>query len=266
MCTLTNYSKEKNKMNKIPKYYAWLAIGLVIVLYCISWILICRYFTDFQDRANFGDMFGAVNALFTGLAFAGVIITILLQKEELSRQSQEMQNSRVELQGQKIQLENQSKLLAQQAFENTFFQLLEYHNNFIRLMKYNNSGGNDAIRSLLEEFGRKYYEGRASPTDLQFLQNIYGKFYDNSKHHYLPFINNLLFALELIANAQIENKIFYANILKSQLSIKAKELVFYHVLSRFSDDFHIDLVRKYNLFSELSESDLLVKEHIVYKT
>ena len=37
-----------------------------------------------QDRGLFGDMFGAMNALFGGLAFAGIIYTILLQRVELS--------------------------------------------------------------------------------------------------------------------------------------------------------------------------------------
>jgi G3E family GTPase len=34
-------------------------------------------------RGQFGDLFGAVNAFFTGLAFAGVIFTIFLQRREL---------------------------------------------------------------------------------------------------------------------------------------------------------------------------------------
>jgi hypothetical protein len=37
------------------------------------------------DRGTFGDMFGAVNALFSGLAFAGVIYALLLQHEEIEQ-------------------------------------------------------------------------------------------------------------------------------------------------------------------------------------
>ena len=46
------------------------------------------------DRASFGEMFGAVNALFSGLAFAGVICAILLQREDLSLQRTELQLTR----------------------------------------------------------------------------------------------------------------------------------------------------------------------------
>jgi len=47
-----------------------------------------------QIAGLFGDMFGALNALFAGLAFAGVIVAIFMQGEELSLQRQELQESR----------------------------------------------------------------------------------------------------------------------------------------------------------------------------
>lgn len=49
------------------------------------------------DRGTFGDMFGAVNALFSGMAFAGVIYTVLLQRQALQLQREELQATRLEL-------------------------------------------------------------------------------------------------------------------------------------------------------------------------
>ena len=46
------------------------------------------------DAGTFGDQFGAINALFTGLSFAGIIITLRLQQEELSAQRREFMTSR----------------------------------------------------------------------------------------------------------------------------------------------------------------------------
>jgi hypothetical protein len=48
-------------------------------------------------RGTFGDMFGAVNALFAGLAFACVFYTILQQREHLRLQRQDLQLQREEL-------------------------------------------------------------------------------------------------------------------------------------------------------------------------
>lgn len=48
-------------------------------------------------RGQFVDMFGALNALFSGLAFAGIIFTIRQQKEELELQREELKMTREEL-------------------------------------------------------------------------------------------------------------------------------------------------------------------------
>ena len=50
-----------------------------------------------EQRGLFGDSFGAINALFAGFAFAGVIYAILLQREELRLQREELKLTRSEL-------------------------------------------------------------------------------------------------------------------------------------------------------------------------
>lgn len=50
-----------------------------------------------QERGAFGDSFGAINALFAGLAFVGVVYAILLQREELRLQREELKLTRQEL-------------------------------------------------------------------------------------------------------------------------------------------------------------------------
>ncbi|WP_154067086.1 hypothetical protein [Pseudomonas sp. CC6-YY-74] len=58
-------------------------------------------------RGQFGDKFGAVNALFAGFAFAGIIFTIFLQNREI-KQTKKM-------------LEEQLKDSNKQRFDSTFF-------------------------------------------------------------------------------------------------------------------------------------------------
>ena len=50
-----------------------------------------------QDKGAFGDLFGSLNALFSGLAFAGLIYTIYLQRQELELQRTELRENREEL-------------------------------------------------------------------------------------------------------------------------------------------------------------------------
>ncbi|WP_417198928.1 putative phage abortive infection protein [Bizionia sp.] len=117
-------NKEKeSKENDIWIYI----IGLIVVIGIIGlW-----YYTYFElkdlapnDRGTLGDMFGTVNALFSGLAFAGIIFTILLQRKELRYQRDELKETRAEF-------IIQNKTLKNQRFENTFFNLLSLHHQII---------------------------------------------------------------------------------------------------------------------------------------
>lgn len=68
-----------------------------------------------DDRGTFGDMFGGINSLFSGLAFCGIIISIIMQSEELKLQRDEIKQNREELKGSRIAQELQGKSLDRQA-------------------------------------------------------------------------------------------------------------------------------------------------------
>ena len=88
----------KEPAEKESNPWFWIAIsvavvGFVSVAWLMSWDLITRQFGNPTGSGKFGDMFGAVNALFSGLAFAGVIVAILMQREELNLQRKELARS-----------------------------------------------------------------------------------------------------------------------------------------------------------------------------
>jgi hypothetical protein len=61
-----------------------------------GWWYLNAYWYDASDmgtRGQFGDLFGGVNALFTGLAFAALIYTLILQRKELDMQREELRRS-----------------------------------------------------------------------------------------------------------------------------------------------------------------------------
>lgn len=65
---------------------------LVILILLVVSILFLNYYMlyDNEARGTFGDMYGPSNAFFSGLAFIGVIYTILLQKEDLNKTKEEL--------------------------------------------------------------------------------------------------------------------------------------------------------------------------------
>lgn len=80
----------------------------VILLWALS-VVIIMTFVDRDFRGVAGDMFGAVNSLFSGLAFAGIIYTIAIQREELKEQQKaiSMQTEELSLQRKAIEMQNE---------------------------------------------------------------------------------------------------------------------------------------------------------------
>ena len=85
--------------------------------------------------AWFGDSFGAINTLFSGMAFAGIIYTILLQRKELQLQREELKQTRIELQRSADSQEKSEELFRKQgemmkrtAQLNGLNQVMEYYN------------------------------------------------------------------------------------------------------------------------------------------
>lgn len=91
-----------------------LLILLILVLQVGAGFFIYNSFDSWSERGTFGDMFGAVNALFSGLALAGVIYAILLQRAELALQRQELELTREELARSASAQEQSAQLIAEQ--------------------------------------------------------------------------------------------------------------------------------------------------------
>ena len=131
------------------RFLLWLRNNLLSVMIVMVLVLflsnLCLVFLpyDENERGTFGDQFGAVNALFSGLAFAGLIYTIILQRRDLAIQRRDLQLQRKELELTRGELQNQTeqytiqnKTLAVQRFENTFFQMLNLHHGIVNGLSF----------------------------------------------------------------------------------------------------------------------------------
>lgn len=79
------------------KKFLLLLIFLVVFTWALSGVIIFYATSSWADRGTIGDMFGAVNALFSGLAFVGLIYTIIMQRQEIKMNRQEIEMNRKEL-------------------------------------------------------------------------------------------------------------------------------------------------------------------------
>lgn len=97
---------------------------VIFVVWLASFVLIYLFIDDWDVRGQFGDLFGSVNALFSGLAFAGLVITIIQQRHDLQLQGEAINQS-------KKDINQQNETMKIERFENTFFKMLEVQQSIV---------------------------------------------------------------------------------------------------------------------------------------
>lgn len=115
----------------------WLLIILTPVFVALIWYFAPEWVTlklasaasDYPTRGQYGDQYGAINALFSGFAFAGIIVTLLFQRRDLA----ETRN-----------------VMAQERFDTTFFQLLNLHIQTSKTIKTRTREGQQAFQEFVE--------------------------------------------------------------------------------------------------------------------
>jgi Putative phage abortive infection protein len=220
---------------------------------------------DEPNRGLFGDMFGASNSLFSGMALAGVIYAILLQRNEMSIARRELHYTKSIFDEQSLQLSAQNKSTQKQNFESTFFQLLRM---FTDLTEHLDVGippdqvyrGKDVFVLLQQKMARALktirQEGTAEPTFLQVYSRVYYA-HENDLGHYF---RSLYTILKFVEQSDAENKKFYANILRAQLSNSELELLLYNGLSPHGSEKLKPLLEKYEFFDNLPAANVGFKD------
>nr|WP_320020905.1 hypothetical protein [uncultured Draconibacterium sp.] len=92
-----------------------ITLGIIIlVIWLLSFGAVFYSIDNWTERGTFGDLFGGINSLFSGLALAGIIYTIFLQRKELNLQRLELIETRKELHRSAEAQEKSEQALAKQ--------------------------------------------------------------------------------------------------------------------------------------------------------
>ncbi|MCS7005891.1 MAG: putative phage abortive infection protein [Cytophagales bacterium] len=226
-----------------PYLLFWFLL-VVIGMWLLSWAFLMTYYNLPDNAGEFGDMFGTVNSLFSGLTFAGIGYSIVLQRREIRMQRDQIALNHKEF-------KKQNKNLKRQRFENTFFQLVSLHHQIVNNLKYeeeltNNPKiiheGRDVFFKFKQDCKQFYLqlkdEVNANSIDnnddlemlIKAIRKIYQENYQDSLSHYyrnLYHIYRFIYTSDLIV---AEDKQMYANILSSQLTTNELAMLLYHVI------------------------------------
>jgi hypothetical protein len=207
----------------------------------------------------FGDSFGVITSLFSGLAFGGLILAILLQRQDLQLQKEELSLTRKEIKAQN--------------FESTFFQMLRLHNDIINSIDLRGAGsggvvittGRDCFVTFKNRLHRLYDSEKKSAVsidELELVRESYEKFWADNKHELGHYFRYLYRIFKFVDGNDAKNKKLYTSIVRSQLSDQELLLLFYNCLTCHGVDKFKPIAEKYALFDNLPISMLFHKSHI----
>jgi hypothetical protein len=118
----------------------YLIVG-ILAIFLLYWYFVSTTINATQDRGFFGDMFGGLNTLFSGLAFAVIAYSIFQQREELALQREELALQRQEMELTRTELAKTAKLNALSILAQTYSDSLTW-------MKDINKSGPAAIAAV----------------------------------------------------------------------------------------------------------------------
>ena len=202
-------------------------------------------------------MFGAVNALFAGFAFAGVIGAIILQRNELRLQRQELSDTREEMRGQKDQLKAQAQTLKKRNFEDSFFQLLRFHVDIVSSLETDISGvrvGRNALNSLKSQLTLQFKNSKPNEEFEVIWQQFADEYQSDFDHYFRHLYNALKFVDEHDFLQNLQDKRQYANFIRGQLSSSEQLLLFCYGISEKGAELKV-LVENYSLLEGLNTND-----------
>jgi hypothetical protein len=232
-----------------------------------------------------GDTAGAINALFSALAFAGTIYIIILQKKELLLQHEELEQTREELKKQREEFKEQNETLRRQRFENTFFQMLGLQQKIVESLKYqheyreefgkDNNGRTIRRKIKKEETGRDVFYFLFEEEDFEIDEDGYDnlrdainrkgiEFYNKVKYlscfdHYFRHLYRIIKFIDETQLIEQKEKCQYTNMVRATLSEYELLCLFYNCLSQYGYDKFKPLVEKYTLLKNI-RFELLVKQ------
>ncbi len=199
--------------------------GIVILLWLLNFSFI--YLGD--NKGVYGDMFGAVNALFSGLAFAGIFISLRIQQQEI-------ENQNTEIRAQKDAYEKQNELIRVQQFETSFFNLLTNFNKVREeTLPHLSSFFNEFVPYVIvNNIPYQSFKTQSNITPLYNFPN--------------PYIKTLSVLISFVIVRETQKAPMYFQILKSYL--KTNELVLLYYRIQYDQYKYLDVIKESGFIDE----------------
>jgi len=221
----------KNKSSVKPFVLAISAVILVVCVYAAYYAFL--YFgyeakTDADGNlvgvrsGTFGDAFGALNALFSGLAFSGFMITLLLQRRDLSDGQAENARQQIESQFYNM-LKLQQAVVSGFDLQQTKFQYMS--KSSIQVV----TQGRDCFKTWADKL-RVEYDSAQSSAKTDKLKEAYRELWDEHRGDLSLYFRSLYTLFKFVSKSDHVDKKWLSSVARSFISDYELIVLFYNCL------------------------------------
>lgn len=254
----------KSLKENFPFWVCVVTAVIVVFGICISLIL------PLEERGIFGEMFGAISALFTGIAFAGIVVTMHQQRNvlESQRNELELQRGELELQRKGIEetcnalksqndkmvqvresMEEQQKTSKTLCFEGMFSQFLREHREMLNGLSSadtTNTKGVDVL-VLFQKFIK------TNPNEINKIPLYYKiEHYFNHLNMMIRFIDESQLIKQDDAKEDLEKRYYYISLIREGLTHDEASVLYFNNLLK-GNEMYKELCEKYAMFLHLND-------------
>lgn len=290
--------KDENELNFLDQYKE---IAISIALIVVGFYLVVNILPDFKIEANenwgpIGDFIGGLlNPIFSLIALFALLATIKIQVKELDYTNKQLKNSHEELNltREEVSLarkatEDSSKALIEQSnsikiqnFENTFFKMLDLHNQIVDnfsigepvykrgssliVESTNIINKREAINHICVKFDNHIKRSIDNPYFKGSFKKIYNYLHQTDQEligHYFGTIYQILKLISLSNILKDDEKNKYAHIFRAQFSANELKLLYYHCIGEIGEKRLKGYIEKFEFFEHLPLS--IVKDNNKY--
>lgn len=232
----------------------------VLIAYVGYYFFLYSGYSSSEDIADlkgvrsgtFGDAFGALNALFSGLAFSGVLITLYFQRKDLKESH--IQNTK-------------------QQTESQFYNMLALQQQVVQGFDLHRSGpdahtiqGRDCFRDWKRKMQARYVavspESQGKPDIIRGVE-AFKKVYRSHQGDLGLYFRSLYSVFRFLDGVDSSQRKHLGAVLRSLLSDYELVFIFYNCLSEKGRKFN-RFANEYALFDNLDVQRLLNVEHVAH--
>ncbi len=278
--------EDPEELKKVNTYQYWAIFFIILggVIFLISILLFLsktgplNTSVEIESKifADFGNfIIGSVGVFWS---LAGVFLfygTLRLQREELTRQRKEFERSIKVAEDSLAIAMNQSTTSKLQQFDNTFFNLLNQHNEIVNSLKAQDPAkrgyvtGRECFKYLYESiYDEAVRWGSVGNTpnrnlSIQETLEVYQEHWRKEEFWVGHYFRNLYNLVRYVDRSDMEfpKKKVYTNIIRAQLTIYELLLLFYNCLSPQGDQLFKPLVQEYGLLKTIAPERLINPQH-----